>query len=91
MKGLEPSTFCMASRAESQDGRRRAATIAVNHAGLQGFSTSEPAWLRKTVSGVWGMSGARYVGRLTPLAPLLVKPLAPIELALPVFEEGFCA
>jgi hypothetical protein len=43
MKGLEPSTFCMASRAEDDDARRRPTTNAVNHAGLSQFRAARAA------------------------------------------------
>lgn len=59
MNGLEPSTFCMASRADGQDARQRIATIGINHAGFRRLRPARPAWFREAGSDVWGMSGAR--------------------------------
>ncbi len=46
MKGLEPSTFCMASRADGGDARSLTTTNASIHAGFRAWPGSEPAWPR---------------------------------------------
>ena len=46
MKGLEPSTFCMASRPDAATKLRRSTTNVRNHAGLGPPGRASPAWLR---------------------------------------------
>jgi hypothetical protein len=45
MKGLEPSTFCMASRAEGHDPRRPTTTNGSTHAGLRSSRAALSTWL----------------------------------------------
>jgi len=58
MMGLELTPFCMASRAEGVDTRRRTTTIGRNHAGLLSRAAGELAWHPSAVSaGLWHECG----------------------------------
>ena len=62
MKGLEPSTFCMAKRPGVHDERQPSTTNARNHAGLRRYRRSLTAWLLGRVPGrlghEWGTVGS---------------------------------
>jgi hypothetical protein len=57
--GLEPATPGLGSRAEDEDARRRASTIAVNHAGLRCPPHLDTHGSVSAFQDVWGMNGAR--------------------------------
>ena len=65
MKGLEPSTFCMASRAGTRNARQRTTTNACNHARFSGLAAVESLWLRGVFRGRLGHEWGALVGRLS--------------------------